>query len=206
VIAPTAFSAFLAAAVLLAVTAGPGIMYVLTRSLTGGRREGILSSLRTFVGGFAHVIAAALGVSAVLATSAAAYQVVRWAGAVYLVYLGIRMFRSPARDSESSTRTPAGRPFSQGVVTEVLNPKTALFFLSFVPQFVDPRSGGVLGQFLLLGGITVALNTSVDVVVAMFAGSLGQRRLASRQARRNQRRTTGALMIGLGVYIVAGDA
>lgn len=206
-ISPTTFAAFFTAAVLLAITPGPGIMYVLTRSLAGGRREGILSSLGTFVGGFAHVIAAGLGLSAILATSAAAYQAVRWAGAAYLVYLGIRMFRSAGERSESVVGKAAARnAFSQGIVTEVLNPKTALFFLSFIPQFIDARVGAVFGQFLLLGTITVILNTSADVLVAMFAGPIGQRLLASRQARRNQRRVTGALMIGLGVYVVAREA
>ncbi len=128
-ISPTTFLAFLTAAVLLAITPGPGIMYVLTRSLAGGRREGILSSLGTFVGGFAHVIAAGLGLSVILATSAAAYQAVRWVGAAYLVYLGVRMFRSAGERSESAVgKAAAGNPFAQGIVTEVLNPKTALFF------------------------------------------------------------------------------
>ncbi|MCU1259336.1 MAG: putative threonine efflux protein [Bryobacterales bacterium] len=201
------FIAFLTAALLLAITPGPGIMYVLTRTLAGGRREGILSSLGTFVGGFVHVIAAGLGVSVVLATSAVAYQAVRWAGAAYLVYLGIRMFRSASEHIESTTgAAAAGNPFAQGIATEVLNPKTALFFLSFIPQFVNPKVGPVFGQFLLLGAITVVLNTSVDLLVALFAGPIGQRLLASRQARRNQRRATGAAMIGLGVYVVAREA
>ena len=198
--------AFLSASILLAITPGPGIMYVFTRSLAGGRREGILSSLGTFVGGFAHVIAAGLGVSAVLATSAAAYQAVRWTGAAYLVYLGVRMFRSAGQSEIIKDETAAGNPFTQGIVTEVLNPKTALFFLSFIPQFVNLHAGAVFGQFLLLGAITVMLNTSADLVVAMFAGPIGQKLLASRRARKNQRRATGALMIGLGVYVVAREA
>ncbi len=182
-------------------------MYVLTRSLAGGRREGILSSLGTFVGGFVHVVAAGLGISAVLATSAIAYQAVRWAGALYLVYLGIRMFRSAGKDSESVTGVAVlGNPFSQGIVTEVLNPKTALFFLSFIPQFVDARVDSVFGQFLVLGTITVILNTSADVLVALFAGPIGRRLLASQRARINQRRATGAMMVGLGVYVVAREA
>ncbi len=182
-------------------------MYVLTRSLAGGRGEGILSSLGTFVGGFLHVIAAALGVSVVLATSAVAYQAVRWAGALYLVYLGIRMFLSAGEMSESAVKAGVmRRPFAQGIVTEVLNPKTALFFLSFIPQFVNPKVGSVFGQFLVLGAITVILNTSVDVLVALFAGPIGRRLLASGRARKNQWRATGAAMIGLGVYVAAREA
>ena len=203
----TKFGTFLSASILLAITPGPGIMYVLTRSLAGGRGEGILSSLGTFVGGFLHVIAAALGVSVVLATSAVAYQAVRWAGALYLVYLGIRMFLSAGEMSESAVKAGVmRRPFAQGIVTEVLNPKTALFFLSFIPQFVNPKVGSVFGQFLVLGAITVILNTSVDVLVALFAGPIGRRLLASGRARKNQWRATGAAMIGLGVYVAAREA
>ncbi len=201
------FAAFFSASILLAISPGPGILYVLSRSLAGGRREGMLSSFGTFVGGLVHVVAAGLGLSAVLATSAVAYQAVRWAGALYLVYLGIRMFRSARQESASVTSQKAvGNPFGQGILTEILNPKTALFFLSFIPQFVDTRAGSVLGQFLLLGIITVVLNTSADVLVALFAGPIGKRLLASRRARTNQRRATGAVMIGLGVYVVARES
>ena len=141
-----------------------------------------------------------------LATSAVAYQAVRWAGALYLIILGIRMLRSAAEDSEAVASEPVtSNPFTQGIVTEVLNPKTALFFLSFIPQFVDTRAGSVFGQFVVLGSITVVLNTSADVLVAMFAGPIGKRLLASRRARKNQRRATGAAMIGLGVYVAARE-
>jgi threonine/homoserine/homoserine lactone efflux protein len=200
------FFAFLTAAVLLAIAPGPGIMYVLTRSMAGGRREGLLSSLGTLVGGLAHMIAAALGISAVLATSAVAYQAVRWAGAFYLVYLGFRMIRNAEGDGLPAPGRAAGDPFRQGIVTEVLNPKTALFFLSFIPQFVDPKAGGVFAQFLLLGMITVIVNSSVDVLVAFLAGPLGEKLLQSKGARRNQRRATGAAMIGLGVFVVARES
>jgi threonine/homoserine/homoserine lactone efflux protein len=204
-ISTTTFIAFLSASILLAVMPGPGIMYVLTRSLAGGRREGILSSLGTLAGGFVHAIAAGLGLSVVLATSAVAYQAVRWSGALYLVYLGIRMFRSAGQSEAVAGEAPAGNPFTQGIVTEVLNPKTALFFLSFIPQFVNAKAGAVFGQFLLLGTITVILNTSIDLLVAMFAGPIGQKLLASRRARKNQQRTTGVLMIGLGVYVAVRE-
>lgn len=200
------FLTFLSASILLAIAPGPGLMYVLTRSLAGGRREGIMSSLGTFVGGFVHVIAAGLGISAVLATSATAYRVVRWAGALYLLYLGIRMIRSASQDSDADPEnTRAGNPFVQGIITETFNPKTALFFLSFIPQFVNPRVPFVFLQFLVLGTISVCLNTTADVLVAMFAGPIGKRLLASRRARKHQRRAAGAAMVGLGVYVVARD-
>jgi threonine/homoserine/homoserine lactone efflux protein len=205
-ISAAAFGSFLSASVILAAMPGPGMMYVLTRSLAGGRREGIQSSLGTFVGGFAHVVGAALGLSTLLAASAVAYEVVRWAGALYLVYLGIRMLWSASHEGNEGPLAPAaGNPFTQGIVTEALNPKTALFFLSFIPQFVDPKAEAVW-QFLLLGTISVFLNTSADVIVAMFAGPIGKKLLASARMRRNQRRATGAMMVGLGIYVAAREA
>ena len=205
-ISTPALIGFLSASILLAITPGPGIMYVLTRSLAGGRREGIQSSMGTLVGGFAHVLAAGLGLSAILATSAIAYQAVRWTGALYLVYLGVRMIRSAGDPDGGDEQKPAGSPFLQGIVTEALNPKTALFFLSFIPQFIDPRASAPFWQFLLLGTISVCLNTSADVLVATFAGPIGRRLLGSPMARRRQRQATGSVMIGLGIYAVAREA
>ena len=140
--------AFLAACSILALTPGPGILYVMTRTLAGGTREGVLSSLGTFVGGFAHVLAAALGLSAILATSALAFQAVKYAGAAYLIYLGIRMIRRSGRLEVDDVPPPTGNPFLQGIVTEALNPKTAIFFLSFIPQFVTQPT---FAQFFVLG-------------------------------------------------------
>src|SRR4030081_3019472 len=120
------FLLFLAAALLLAITPGPGIFYVLARSLAGGRREGILASFGTFVGGLFHVVAAALGISAILAASAVAFHTVKYAGAAYLVWLGIRMIRTRNAQLPIETFAPSRNAFGQGIVTEVLNPKTAL--------------------------------------------------------------------------------
>lgn len=198
---------FLTAALLLAVAPGPGMLYVLARSLAGGRREGVLSSLGTFMGGLVHVLAAAAGVSVVLARSAVAFATVKYAGAAYLCFLGIRMILDARRDHDELPATPAARnPFWQGIATEVLNPKTALFFLSFIPQFVDRTSGHVFWQFLILGMISVTLNTSADLVVTMFAGPLGNRIRSSAKFRRTQRTATGAIMIGLGTYLAASRA
>ncbi|HWX93814.1 MAG TPA: LysE family translocator [Terriglobales bacterium] len=200
---------FLTAALLLAIAPGPGMLYVLARSLAGGRREGVLSSLGTFVGGIVHVMAAAAGVSAVLARSAVAFATVKYVGAAYLCLLGIRMILEARKDDASlpaEARLPARNPFWQGVATEVLNPKTALFFLSFIPQFVDRHSGHVFGQFLVLGTMSVTLNTTADLVVTMFAGPLGNRIRSSARVRRSQRTATGAIMIGLGSYLAASKA
>ena len=200
---------FLTAAVLLAVAPGPGMLYVLARSLAGGRREGVLSSLGTFVGGMVHVLAAAAGVSVVLARSALAFAAVKYVGAAYLCWLGVRMILAARRDGDEivvESLPRARNPFWQGIATEVLNPKTALFFLSFIPQFVNREGGHVFWQFLGLGAISVTLNTSADLVVTMFAGPLGNRIRSSARFRRAQRTAAGTVMIGLGTYLAMSRA
>src|ERR1700687_719414 len=131
------FLLFFIAALVLAVTPGPGIFYVLARTLAGGRREGILSSLGAFAGGRFHLFAAALAISAILAASAVAFHTVKYAGAAYLVWLGIRMIQTRNAEVSAEPFAPSRGAFGQGIVTEVLNPKTALFFLSFIPQFIS---------------------------------------------------------------------
>lgn len=209
------FLIFLGAAALLAVAPGPGMLYVLARSLAGGKREGVLSAFGTFLGGMVHVFAAALGISIILAKSAVAFATVKYVGAAYLAFLGIRMIldarkESPEDHSRSSEEPapdqPTRNPLWQGVATEVLNPKTALFFLSFIPQFVNRAGGSVFLQFILLGTISVCLNTSADLVVIMLAGPIGQRIRSSASFRRRQRTATGAIMIGLGTYLAVSDS
>jgi threonine/homoserine/homoserine lactone efflux protein len=207
---PHRFSLFLGAATLLAIVPGPGMLYVLARTLAGGRREGVLSCLGTFVGGLAHVLAAATGLSIVLATSATAFAVVKYAGAGYLIYLGVRMIISTRINEDAEIARPAGllprNPFWQGIATEVLNPKTAIFFLAFIPQFVSRVSGGVFWQFLLLGTISVALNTSCDLVVTFAAAPIGARLKSSAVLRRRQRTATGLTLIGLGAFVAVSDS
>ena len=200
------FFVFLAAAVLLAVTPGPGIFYVLARSLAGGRREGIHSSIGTFVGGLFHVVAAALGVSAILAASAVAFHTVKYAGAAYLVCLGIRMIRSRNVEMASASSTPSQGAFRQGIFTEILNPKTALFFLSFIPQFIAPDRGHVFLQFLVLGILSVSLNTLADLVVVLLAIPIERKLKNSATFRRRQRVASGLGMIGLGAYVAFADS
>ena len=200
---------FFGAAFLLAIAPGPGMLYVLARSLAGGRREGLLSSCGTFVGGTVHVLAAAAGVSLILAKSAAAFATVKYAGAAYLALLGIRMIWDAWHDSgELPTEfvVPRSHPFRQGILTEVLNPKTALFFLSFIPQFVDRSLGHVFWQFVALGLMSVTLNTLADVIVSLAAGPLGERIRSSAKFRRNQRTTTGVVMLGLGAYLATSKS
>src|SRR6202171_4622583 len=187
---------FLAAALVLAITPGPGIFYVLARTLGGGRPEGIHSSLGTFIGGLFHVFAAALGVSAILAASAVAFHTVKYAGAAYLVWLGIRMIRT--RNAEFTfAAAPSQDAFRQGIFTEALNPKTALFFLSFIPQFIAP-GGQVFVQFVILGGISVVLNTAADLLVVFLAAPLERKLKSSPRFRSGQRVASGMGLIGLG--------
>ena len=201
------FILFFAAAVLLAVTPGPGIFYVLARTLAGGHREGALSALGTLAGGLVHVVAAGLGLSAVLAASATAFAVVKYAGALYLLWLGISMIRSRNVEMpEAAPSLPGRHAFRQGVVTEALNPKTALFFLSFIPQFVSPGRGHVVSQFLLLGCVSVCLNTCADLAVVSFAAPIGARLRSSRRWRRKQRVVSGLAMIGLGAFVALGES
>jgi len=205
------FFLFLTAAVLLAVAPGPGMLYVLARSLAGGKREGVLSAFGTFLGGMVHVFAAALGVSIILAKSAVAFAAVKYVGATYLCFLGARMILDARREKDGAEliakeEKPLRNPLWQGVATEVLNPKTALFFLSFIPQFVIRGSGHVFLQFVTLGTISVVLNTTADLIVIALAGPLGERIRTSATFRRRQRTVTGAIMIGLGSYLATSES
>jgi threonine/homoserine/homoserine lactone efflux protein len=204
---PSHFTLFLLAALVLAVTPGPGILYVLARSLAGGRREGVFSSLGTLLGGLVHVVAAAAGLSTILATSALAFRMVKYAGAGYLIFLGVRMILTRGqRNRLQPTVAARGNVLLQGIATEVLNPKTALFFISFIPQFLDPKRGAAFGQFVLLGSVSVFLNSTADIVVALTAGTLGRRLLSSARARKRQRAFAGTAMIALGTYALLADA
>ena len=199
---------FLTASLVLAATPGPGMLYVLTRTLAGGRREGILSSLGTFVGGMVHVVAAAAGLSVVLATSALAFSVVKFAGAAYLIFLGLRMLLFADRESSAdvTAKPPRHSPFIQGIWTEVLNPKTALFFLAFIPQFVSRQGSHVFAAFLVLGAISVFLNTTGDICAVLLASPLQMLLKRSRRAQVNQRRASGAVMVALGTYVALSDS
>lgn len=203
----TSFGLFLTAAVVLAVSPGPGMLYVLARSLRGGRRDGLASSLGTAVGGFGHVVAAAFGLSVILATSATAFSVVKYAGAAYLIYLGVRTIVAgkEVADAAPGASGTTWLAFRQGITTEVFNPKTALFFLSFLPQFIN-RDAPAIPQFLLLGAISVTLNTTADVVVSLLAGPIGSELRRRPRLRHGQRYASGGALTALGVYVaVSGE-
>ncbi|MGE0718740.1 MAG: LysE family translocator [Alphaproteobacteria bacterium] len=196
---------YFAAALVLAVTPGPGIFYVAARTLAGGRAEGIASSFGTGVGGMAHVVAGSLGVSAIVLASAELFTTLKLVGAAYLVWLGVRTFLAARRDASAALTgapTPpigARRAFREGVVVEALNPKTAAFFLAFVPQFVDPAEIPVALQFVALGFLSVALNTAADVVVALAASRIRDGAAARPHLIRRLREASGAAMVTLGL-------
>src|SRR5215212_4487948 len=177
--------AFAVAATTIALIPGPGMLYVLARSLGGGRDEGLRSTAGTGIGGLVHVAAAAAGLSAIIATSATAFTVVKYLGAAYLIWLGCKALFSRNQEAppvSAGEMAPApSNALRQGVLTEVLNPKTALFFLTFLPQFCQPANGPLAVQVLVLGAVSVALNTLVDFAVAFAAGGVS-RRLRERPA------------------------
>jgi threonine/homoserine/homoserine lactone efflux protein len=192
---------FAAASLALAVVPGPAVLYIVAQSVYGGRRAGVVSALGIASGGFVHVLAAVIGLSAVLAASATAFTVVKVAGAAYLVYLGIRVLLRPLDGAEIGGRrqeATLARTYGRGVVVNVLNPKTALFFLAFLPQFVDP-DGAARPQLAVLGAIFVVIALSSDLVWAIGAGTAGE--VLRRNARflAFQRWVSGTVFVGLGL-------
>ncbi len=199
-ISPTLLALFIPAALALVLTPGPVVLYIVTRSVDQGRRAGLVSVLGSELGNLFHVAAAALGLSAILLTSTLAFDMVKYLGAAYLIYLGIRKLRSKDEMTEGEVkREPLRRIFSQGVVVAVLNPRTALFFFAFLPQFVDPTLGNITLQVLILGLIMVALATLTDSLYALGAGAAGRWLRSSMRYLRWQRYFTGTVYIGLGL-------
>lgn len=196
------FLLFLVAALLVAITPGPGIFYVAARTLAGGRSEGLASSLGTGIGGLVHVVAGAVGISALVMASAEAFTVLKIAGACYLIWLGFKTWREAGTvDPIGVQMTGVGQAFREGILVEALNPKTAAFFLAFIPQFVDPTAN-VARQFIILGVISVVLNTGADVVVTSWAAK-ARAGLAKRPSLIvKMRQTSGAVMCGLGASLL----
>jgi threonine/homoserine/homoserine lactone efflux protein len=202
------FLLFAAASLAFLAIPGPSVFYIVTRSLAQGRRAGVTSMLGVQAGGLVHVVAAAFGVSALIASSATAFTIVKYAGAAYLIVLGIRKLRSRGEeDGEPETGGPASgsRLFWQGAVVNLLNPKTALFFLAFLPQFVDP-SAQIAPQMLVLGTLLVGLGVVSDGTYALVAAGAGRRLRETAAARRMLDRVSGAVFISLGlVAALAGE-
>ena len=198
---PSTLSLFAFAALVLLLTPGPAVLYIVARSVEQGRTAGLVSTLGIHVGTLVHVGAAALGLSALLVSSALAFGVVKYLGAAYLVYLGVRKLTARGALDQPLTLPPQPlrRVFWQGVVVNVLNPKTALFFLAFLPQFVDPDRGAVALQILLLGGVFLALALVSDGLWAIGAGTAGTWLKRNVVVLRAERYVTGSVFIGLGL-------
>ena len=204
------FALFVAAALALLLVPGPAVIYVVARSVEGGRLTGLVSVLGVELGTLLHVVLAAAGLSAIVASSAAAFSLVKWLGATYLVYLGLRsILGRDGGDEEAPSSGDEGnrlRVFSQSVVVQVLNPKVALFFLAFLPQFVDPSRGAAWTQVVVLGATLATLGLFTDGLYALLGGTAGDSiRKRSACLRRAGRYVTGGVYIALGaVAAVSG--
>jgi len=196
-------SLFLLAALIIAAIPGPGILYVAARTLAGGRQAGIASTFGTALGGLVHVVAGGIGVSALILASAQLFTLLKLIGALYLVWLGIRTFRDAGRhhSPEPPAATGGQRAFREGALVEALNPKTAAFFLAFIPQFVDPTAGYPALQFIALGLTSVTLNTLADGIVVMCAATTGATLARRPHLMRRLKQGSGLFMAGLGVSL-----
>ncbi|HKE04384.1 MAG TPA: LysE family translocator, partial [Blastocatellia bacterium] len=179
---------------------GPNTLYIIARSVQQGRLAGFVSSLGIQVGSLFHIAAAAIGVSALLLSSALAFSVVKYVGAAYLIYLGVKnlLTRKIVTETETVEEKSLSRAFYQGVLVSLLNPKAALFFFAFLPQFVDAGRGSVTIQIMLLGAIVVVLGALSDSIYALLAGSAGNLLRGNLKLLRAQRYFAGSVYIGLG--------
>jgi len=191
---------FAIASLALLVIPGPAVIYVLNRSVADGRNTALAGVAGLEIGNFMHVIAATLGLSAIIAASATAFSTVKWAGALYLVFVGIRTLLSkPTPPDARSTSATARKAFTQGIIVNTLNPKVALFFLSYLPQFIDPDRGSPALQSFVLGSIFVALGCCSDATYALTASALRDRLLTGRALPFVQRYVAGSVFVALGV-------
>jgi threonine/homoserine/homoserine lactone efflux protein len=202
---------FIVAAGIVVAIPGPNHLYIITRSVSQGRSAGLASAAGIETGTFVHIAAAALGLSSIIASSALAFSVIKYAGAVYLIYLGVRtLLRRPKPlDEQIGVRSADGlwKVYREGILVNVLNPKVALFFLAFLPQFIDPSAGPAAMQVVILGVAMSMIGMASNVVYALTGGAL--RRLLERRPRflQAQRYVTGSVYVGLGAAAaLAGDA
>jgi len=195
---------FSIAAIALAIVPGPAVAYIVTQSVDKGRRAGIVSALGIATGGLVHVVAATVGLSALIASSATAFNVVKFVGAAYLIVVGLRriLSRDEPEPAAPVEQTPLRQLYTQGVVVNVLNPKTALFFLAFLPQFVD-RTGSVALQVAILGLLFASIALLSDLGYAVLADALAGRVRQSGRAARLRRFTTGGIFVALGITAAA---
>lgn len=192
---------FMGAALVLLLIPGPAVLYITARSASQGRLAGLVSVVAIETANFIQAVAAALGLSAILLSSALAFDVVKYLGAAYLIYLGIRklMTADDGAGNEGVKRESLSRIYWQGLVINILNPKTALFFFAFLPQFVNPAKGNITAQTLLLGAIFVGLAIITDSIYALLASSLAGKFAENRNFHKGQRYFAGLVYIGLGI-------
>ncbi|MBH0332392.1 RhtB family transporter [Brevibacillus brevis] len=195
---------FVVAASTLLLIPGPAVLYIMARSIDQGKKAGLVSVLGVSLGGSVHVLAGAIGVSAILMTSATAFHIVKYLGAAYLIYLGCKTLFSKS-DSTASEIPKAPRKklrkiFYESALVEVMNPKTALFFLAFFPQFIAPTAGSVTVHFLLLGTIFIILAFISDGLYAVLAASMRKRIVGSTASSKVMNRITGYFYIALGIF------
>lgn len=192
---------FMGAALALLLIPGPAVLYITARSASQGRMAGLVSVLAIETANFLQAVAAALGLSAILLSSALAFDVVKYLGAAYLIYLGVRKLLTPhtACEDQDVKRESLSRIYWQGFAVNILNPKTALFFFAFLPQFVSPERGNVTAQTLILGAIFVGMAIITDSLYALLASSLAGRLKGSKNFQTGQRYFSGLVYIGLGI-------
>jgi threonine/homoserine/homoserine lactone efflux protein len=197
---PSKLYFFIVAALALLLVPGPAVLYITARSANQGRTAGLVSVFAIETANFLQAAAAALGLSAILLSSALAFDVVKYLGAAYLIFLGIRKLMTPENGSGQEIKEERlSRIYWQGFVINLLNPKTALFFFAFLPQFVDPSKGNVIGQNLLLGAIFVGLAIVTDSIYALLASSLAEKLKGSQRFQTGGRYFAGLVYIGLGI-------
>ena len=198
---PTLWGLFVVASVVLLVTPGPAVLYIVARSVEQGRAAGLVSVLGIHLGTIVHIVAAAVGLSALVMSSVLAFSIIKYLGAAYLIWIGIRTFLTKDPDPNAVTipAEPLRRVFRDGFVVNLFNPKTAIFFLAFLPQFVDPARGAVLGQILILGFTFMGLGMISDAIFALIAGAAGDFLRSNRRFHRLKRWFAGTSFIGLGV-------
>jgi RhtB (resistance to homoserine/threonine) family protein len=200
---PATLLAYLAACIAIILAPGPAQALVLARTLSDGKKAGMMTAVGLNVGTLFHAVIAALGLSAILATSAVAFALVKYLGAAYLIYLGLQAFRAKANASEAVrvSRSNPAQAFFKAVIIGILNPKVALFFLAFLPQFVDPARGSALAQFLVLGSILAFLDVVYETVLAYVFSALSSRIARSSTFALWRQKITGAVLMGLGVRL-----
>lgn len=197
---------FVCASIVLCIVPGPDMIFLLGRTLAQGRKAGVLAAVGINAGGYVHLLAAMLGLSAILATSAFAFTIVKWAGAIYLVYLGIQVLKSkesPILIESSGNRKTLSSIFWQGFLSDVLNPKVALFFLAFLPQFINPNSGHHTLQILFLGCTVNMIAIIINITLVFFASALTVRLRSNQRISFWLNKTMGAIFISLGIKMVS---